>query len=71
MFRQTNLLLLTLLTSVNAAFASTTTSDFFESTGKIYVVIACIAVIFTGIIFYIIHLDRKLTRLENQIKNNE
>jgi CcmD family protein len=34
--------------------------------GKIYVVVGVILIIFTGIIFYLIRLDRKITRLEKE-----
>jgi uncharacterized membrane protein len=39
-------------------------ADTFRSNGKIYVVIAVILVIFAGIIAYLIHLDRKISRIE-------
>ena len=42
--------------------------DFMRSTGKIYVVVAVIVAIFVGIVFFLIRLDRKLTKIENQIK---
>ncbi len=44
--------------------------DFMRSTGKIYVVVAVLAAIFVGVIIYLFSLDRKLTNLENQIKEN-
>lgn len=47
------------------------TADFMRSTGKIYVVVAVIAAIFIGIILFLIYLDRKLTKLENQINDND
>lgn len=43
--------------------------DFMRETGKIYVVVAVIIAMFIGIIIYLISLDRKLTKLEDQIKN--
>jgi CcmD family protein len=43
--------------------------DFARSIGKIYVVVAVILAIFIGIVVFLIYLDRKLTKLENQIKN--
>ncbi|MBI1225083.1 MAG: CcmD family protein [Bacteroidetes bacterium] len=46
-------------------------TDFMRSMGKMYVVVAVIAAIFLGIIVYLIRLDRKLTKLEDQIKNHE
>ena len=39
-------------------------ADTMRSNGKIYVVVAIIIAIFAGIIFYLIRLDRKLTKLE-------
>jgi CcmD family protein len=35
--------------------------------GKIYVVVAVLVVIFTGIVGYLISIDRKITKLENEI----
>ncbi len=43
-------------------------ADGLRAEGKIYVVVAIIAVIFVGIIIYLISLDRKITRLEDQLK---
>jgi CcmD family protein len=45
--------------------------DFLRSTGKIYTVVIVIAVIFIGIVIYLYRLDHKLTKLENQIKNEQ
>lgn len=45
--------------------------DFMRSTGKIYVVVAVIVVIFLGLAFYLWRLDRKLTNLEHQIKDSD
>lgn len=39
-------------------------ADEMRSNGKIYVVVAVVLAIFFGIIFYLIRLDRKMTRLE-------
>jgi CcmD family protein len=38
--------------------------------GKIYVVVAVLVTIFVGILLYLIRLDRKLTKLEREIKLN-
>ena len=51
--------------------AQSSDSDFMRSIGKIYVVIAVIVAIFIGLIIFLIYLDRKLTKLEQQIKENE
>ncbi len=37
--------------------------------GKIYVVITVICIIFVGIVAYLILLDRKISKLEKEIKN--
>ncbi|MGB3946544.1 MAG: CcmD family protein [Bacteroidia bacterium] len=41
-------------------------ADALYQSGKIYVVITVIAIIFTGIIAYLIVLDRKISKLEKQ-----
>lgn len=46
-------------------------TDFMRSMGKMYVVVAVIAVIFLGIVLFLVHLDRKLTKLENQIHHHD
>jgi len=45
--------------------------DFLRSTGKIYSVIAVIVVILLGIGFFLYRMDNKLTKLENQINNEQ
>ena len=37
--------------------------------GKIYVVVCVVAIIFTGIVTYLIMLDRKICKLEKEVKN--
>lgn len=39
-----------------------------RSNGKIYVVVAVIVIILIGLIVYLVRLDRKITRLEKEIK---
>lgn len=51
--------------------AQSNSLDFLRSTGKIYSVVAVIAVIFIGIVVYLFRLDNKLTKLENHIKNEQ
>jgi CcmD family protein len=43
--------------------------DFMRSTGRLYVVVAVILIIFIGIIFFLFRIDNKLTKLEKQINN--
>ena len=59
-----------LLASINFLFGQSA-PDFMRSTGKIYVVVAGILVIFIGIIIFLISIDKKITQLEKQIKDNE
>ncbi len=43
-------------------------ADGLRSSGKIYVVVASIAVIFFGIVFYLVTIDRRLSKLEKEDK---
>jgi CcmD family protein len=44
--------------------------DFMRSMGKMYVVVAVILAIFIGLVFFLVYLDRRLTKLEDQIKDH-
>ena len=44
-------------------------ADGLYQSGKIYVVITVLSVIFAGIIIYLIILDRKIAKLEKDLKN--
>ena len=41
-------------------------ADSMRSNGKIYVVVAVLLVILAGLIFYLVGLDRKISRLEKE-----
>ncbi len=45
--------------------------DFARGIGKIYIVVTVIVAMFLGVVFFLILLDNKLTKLENQIKEHE
>ena len=66
------LVLVLILFSVSAfaqnANAPIEMADGLRQSGKIYVVVTVLAVIFTGIVTYLIILDRKISRLEKEIK---
>ena len=49
--------------------AESTAIDFLRSTGKIYSVVGVIAIIFIGLAIYLWRIDRKLTKIENHIKD--
>lgn len=44
-------------------------ADKFRAEGKIYVVVAVAFVILTGMFTYLIMLDRKVSKLEKEVKN--
>jgi hypothetical protein len=46
-------------------------ADFMRSMGKMYVVVGVLLLLFLGIVFYLIMIDRRLTKFENQIKSDE
>ena len=43
-------------------------ADQFREEGKIYVVVAILTTVLAGFIFYAIRIDRKVTRLEKELK---
>lgn len=52
------------------SFAQAQSADFMNSMGKMYVVVAVILAIFVGIILFLVFLDRRLTKIENQINDH-
>lgn len=68
MKRLTSLLLL--LLSYTGVFAQNTSTvemdDALKSNGKIYVVVAVICIIFTGIAIYLFTIDRRLKKIEKE-----
>lgn len=44
-------------------------ADSFRKDGKIYVVVLVTAVVFLGIVIYLISIDRKLRKMEQELKN--
>jgi hypothetical protein len=63
--------LLVLLLTYTAIFAQPTDvemADTMRSSGKIYVVIATIAIIFTGLAIFLFAIERRVKKLEDQNK---
>ena len=56
---------------VNAQGNDIEMADALRVSGKIYVVVACLLLIFIGIITYMVILERKLNRIERQINQAE
>lgn len=54
--------------SVLAQMPQVEMADALRANGKIYVVVIIIAIIFLGIVAYLIHLDRKISKLEKEKK---
>jgi CcmD family protein len=65
-----SILLILLLISFVTAFAQNTAgvemADAFRSSGKIYVVIATVVIIFVGLAFYLFSIDRRLKKIEKE-----
>lgn len=55
-----------LSTQAQNAATNETTASVMRSNGKIYVVVAVVLTILFGLIAYVIRLDRKITKLENE-----
>jgi len=68
--RLISLLYLLLFSFTSLAAKDSPVIDFMRSTGKIYVVVAVILVGFIGLICFMFYMDKKLTKLEDQIINH-
>lgn len=62
--------LVTLLSFSSLPAQAETGSDFMRSMGKMYVVVAVIVAVFIGLVLFLIYLDRRLTKLEDQIDDH-
>lgn len=76
LFNKKTLLLLAMSLLQVISFAQTTTpvppvemADALYQSGKIYVVVTALSIIFIGIIVYLIMLDKKIGKLEKEFKN--
>jgi heme/copper-type cytochrome/quinol oxidase subunit 2 len=62
-------LLSALASKAQDATAAPQMADAIRDNGKIYVVITVIALIFIAIVCFLVYLERKLKKLEQQVKN--
>ena len=62
------LLLLASLAFAQTAEAAPAMADDLRASGKIYVVVAVVTIIVAGLLAYLISLDRKMSRLEKEMK---
>ena len=70
--KKTGMLFVLLILSANAFSQSNYQVEMAEGlyqSGKIYVVVTILSVIFIGIVAYLIVLDRKISKLEKEIKD--
>lgn len=65
------LLLSFLLLTTSEIFAHGDGPDFFSSIGKIYVVVAVLAATFIGIALFMIYIERKITKIENEVSSHK
>ena len=56
----------TVAAAQNTAISTTTIESTMRSNGKIYVVMAVCITILTGLILYVISIDRKISKIEKQ-----
>jgi CcmD family protein len=68
MKRQLALIILTLALLLPGHSVWAGNGDFMRETGKIYVVVAVLLVIFAGIALSLFRIDRKISNMEHQIK---
>ena len=61
------ILLAMLMMTIQSAFASGM-EEFFYASGKIYVVIGVVAIVLVGLCLYLIMMDRKVKRLEEEVE---
>lgn len=68
---RSNFLIMFVLFLSNPVFSQVEMADGMRSEGKIYVVVAMIVVILIGLFIYLFLLDRKIKKLENQLRERE
>lgn len=69
MFTRSHLTLFLLLIMQNTFAQGVEMADGLYSSGKIYIVVGVLMIIFAGIVFYLIQTDRKISRLEKEWNN--
>ena len=58
--------ILIMLTALPAFAQEVASENLFRESGKIYVVVSVLAIIFLGIFVYLVKLDRKISKLEKE-----
>lgn len=57
-----------ILLPMMAQAQATPVDDFFNSTGKIYVVVGVVFLLFLGIVAFLVYLERKISRIERDME---
>lgn len=65
------LVFVSLVSNAQETMAEPSMADTFRSEGKIYVVIAVMATVFLAVLVYLIMIERRLKKLEEDIKNKK
>ena len=63
--------LIMLVLSIGAQAQTVEMADTMRSEGKIYVVVGIILIVLAGLIFYLVTLDRKTKKLEDQLSQRQ
>ena len=66
LFSLLSLLLFSILVQAQEGNGKTTIGETMRSNGRIYVVVAVMLVILTGLILYLVRLDRKISKVEKE-----
>ena len=61
----------TYMQHLNASLFLQAAPDFIRSVGKIYVVVVVFVIVLLGLFAYLYVVDRRLTKLEDQIQDDE
>jgi uncharacterized transporter YbjL len=69
-FNRLLLIFFTLFSTVLQANPEVEMADIMRSSGKIYVVVAVLVIIFSGIVIWLIRLERKIRQLELENTTN-
>ncbi|MFT5833207.1 MAG: CcmD family protein [Cognaticolwellia sp.] len=69
--KKTLLLIIGIITFIGNTFGQGSNPDFARSMGKMYVVVAVIIAVFIGIVGFLIYMERKVRRLEQQIEHEK
>jgi len=64
------LVFLCLISSVSLKAQGVEMADAMRSSGKIYVVVGVLSIVFAGIVFWLVRLDRKISKLEKESTHN-